>query len=120
MIADPRRSSELAFKLTPQVSIKATNELGQPILTTISLTDAKYVNGVFAKTSAQAQVIESNATTAAVPFQLPGTRIEIIPVGLYFFSAYLLVFLTILGWGTFERAKFRDQYRKRVATSGYR
>lgn len=107
------------FKLTPKISVKATSPTGARVNTTIEMTHSQYINGIFANVAAL-PVVETNATAVAAPFKLPGTRIEIVPVGLYFFSAYMIVFCTILGWGTMERAKFRDQYRKRVATSGYR
>jgi hypothetical protein len=111
-------SAELMVMVTPQISIKALTASGKQVSTTINTTDSQFLNGVFADTpSLSADQIED---VQEAPFQLPGTRIEIVPAGLYFFSAYTVVALSIFGWGTLERSKFRDQYRKRIATQGYR
>jgi hypothetical protein len=104
--------------VTPTITIQAVTKDGKSVNTTVSIDDSKFLNGVFANTpdlSAQQSKQVKDA-----PFEMPGTRIEIIPAGLYFYSAYLLVACAIFGWGTLERAKFRDQYRRRIATQGLR
>jgi hypothetical protein len=104
--------------VTPQISIKAMTSSGTMVNTTLNTTDSQYLNGVFADTPSLTAEETAEATTT--PFVLPGTKISIVPVGLYFYSAYTVVSLAIFGWGTLERAKFRDQYRKRIATQGAR
>lgn len=110
--------TELKAMVTPQIFIKALTSSGKAVSTTVNTTDAQFLNGVFANTAALTADQAENAKDT--PFVLPGTHIEIVPVGLYFYSAYLAVALAIFGWGTFERAKFRDQYRKRIASQGSR
>jgi hypothetical protein len=104
--------------VTPQISIKAVTSSGKMISTTVNTTDSQYLNGVFADTPSLTQEETAEATTTH--FVLPGTKISIVPAGLYFISAYTAVAAAIFGWGTLERAKFRDQYRKRIATQGSR
>ncbi|KAF8249955.1 hypothetical protein K440DRAFT_542508 [Wilcoxina mikolae CBS 423.85] len=110
--------AKLKVMVTPEITIEAVTKDGKPVNTTVSIDDSKFLNGVFANTpdlSAQQSEQVKDA-----PFEMPGMEIEIIPVGLYFYSAYLLVACAIFGWGTLERAKFRDQYRRRIANQGFR
>jgi len=104
--------------VTPKISIRAFTATGNAVNTTVSIADSMFLNGVFADTPAL--TAEETKEVKEAPFELPGTQIEIVPAGLYFFSVYLVVACAIFGWGTFERAKFRDQYRRRIATQGYR
>lgn len=104
--------------VTPEISIQAMTKQGKRISANVSIAQSKFLNGVFADTpNLSAQQSEE---VKDAPFKLPGTRIEVVPAGLYFYSAYLLVACAIFGWGTLERAKFRDQYRRRIATQGFR
>lgn len=104
--------------VTPEISIQAVSKQGNPISAAVSIDQSKFLNGVFADTpNLDAQQSEDVKDPV---FKIPGTRIEIVPAGLYFYSAYLVVACAIYGWGTLERAKFRDQYRRRIATQGFR
>ena len=119
--------------LTPNISLLASTPSGEGLSTLLSADDAAFVNGVFADSASLTQ----NTTGAKdLAFQLPGRKIEIVPVGLYFYASYLFVACSIFGWGeeffshlflscadgehagTFERQRFRDQYRQRVAWKG--
>jgi len=104
--------------VTPKISISAFTNAGKAVSTDVSIEDSMFLNGVFANTPALSA--EETEEVKDAPFELPGTRIEVVPAGLYFFSAYLIVACSIFGWGTLERAKFREQYRQRIATQGFR
>lgn len=101
--------------LTPDVTMIATVD-GEELKTDISLDGMKFILGVF---STAKKLTESETTEELkTEFVLPGTHIEIVPAGLYLYSAYTAVALAIVGWGTWERAKFRNQYRTRMAAAG--
>jgi hypothetical protein len=104
--------------VTPKISIFATTKTGKAVNTTVSIESSKFLNGVFAETKDLNQKEKDEIKNE--PFELPGTKIEIVPAGLYFYAAYAFVGLTIFGFGTLERAKFRDQYRRRLAGQGNR
>jgi hypothetical protein len=99
--------------LIPTMQLLATTTTGSQISLAINASDAQFVTGVFSN-------ITDNEVQAAAkaPFKLPGTKILITPIGLYLFSAYMALALAIFGYGTIERARYRDQYRKRLAMAG--
>lgn len=102
--------------LTPNVTLVVNTTENEQIRTPISLDGTKFIIGVF---SNQTQLSDEEITEElTTEFVLPGTRIEIVPAGLYLVSAYTAVALAIVGWGTWERAKYRNQYRTRMATAG--
>ncbi|RPA94121.1 hypothetical protein L873DRAFT_1702796 [Choiromyces venosus 120613-1] len=115
LLAENMSNLKMQVMLKPNISLLATTPAGTQLSTVLSADEATFVNGVFADVAAAGQ--NTTAATSA-PFKLPGTRIEIVPIGLYFFGTYLIIACSIFGWGTFERQKFRDQYRKRVAQKG--
>lgn len=100
--------------LTPQIYLQGITAGGKLLNITVSSDKATFITGVFGNSTGANQT-ELAAESKETPFKLPGTRISITPIGLYFFSAYLVLAGSIFGWGTLERAKFRDQYRRRVA-----
>ncbi|KAL7270081.1 hypothetical protein RUND412_007220 [Rhizina undulata] len=109
---------ELQAMLTPKISLVAQTSNGTMLNTTLSTDDATFINGVFSNLVATSAAAASASAAADTAFVLPGTKISIVPVGLYFYSAYSAVAFLVFGWGTFERQKFREQYRKRVALMG--
>ncbi|PUU74623.1 hypothetical protein B9Z19DRAFT_999431 [Tuber borchii] len=113
LLANGMTDLEMQRMLKPNISLFANTPEGKQLSTTLSSDEATFVNGVFADVASQ------NSTKAInTKFKIPGTRIEIVPIGLYFFGSYLFIACSIFGWGTFERQRFRDQYRKRVAQKG--
>ncbi|CUS10252.1 unnamed protein product [Tuber aestivum] len=115
LLADDMTERELQNMLKPNISLIASTSEGRQLSTVLSADEATFVNGVFANVASASQ---NNTATIDGPFKLPGTKIEIVPIGLYFFGTYLVIACSIFGWGTFERQKFRDQYRKRIAQKG--
>lgn len=69
-------------------------------MTVLATNEATFVNGVFSDlVASEAQNSTAAAAASAAPFKLPGTRIEIVPIGLYFYSTYLGLALLIFGYG---------------------
>jgi hypothetical protein len=102
--------------LTPDIIVEAETEDGEILSEKISTEETKFIIGVFANASKLTDQEADEVQNAE--FKLPGTRIEIVPAGLYMFIAYMIVGFSIVGWGTMERAKFRDQYRSQLAKRG--
>jgi hypothetical protein len=115
LLADDMSDLEMQNMLKPNISLFANTPGGAQLTTVLSADEATFVNGIFADVAPAGQ---NNTAAIDAPFKLPGTRIEIVPIGLYFFGTYLVIACSIFGWGTFERQKFRDQYRKRIAQKG--
>jgi len=57
---------------------------------------------------------------ARVPFVLPGTTLGMFPVGLIVTSAWLVVFIGVVGYGTWGRQQYRKQWRATTAAKGGR
>jgi hypothetical protein len=77
-----------------------------------------FVSGVFEGQSASgaAAAIPSAATDAAMKaaaFVLPGTTLGAFPVGLIITSIWALLFFAVVGYGTWGRVQFREQFRQR-------
>jgi hypothetical protein len=79
------------------------------------------VNGIFSKagnapTNAdpQAAASASAAVSSAAPFIIPGTALAFFPIGLVVTSVWALFFFLAVGFGTYGRIQYRDQYRRRV------
>lgn len=98
--------------LTPEVTLMASTSDGRKIQQRIKIEDTSFLLGVFSPTRAPP------TPTPPAPFELPGTKIEITPIGLYIFAAYMALACGMYGWGTYERAQFREQYRKKMAQRG--
>ncbi|KAH8155240.1 uncharacterized protein LAJ45_00249 [Morchella importuna] len=119
LLEDEKTDAQLQTLLTPNITLFAKMSDGTELQTTLSTDDATFVNGVFSNLVANETTnTTTTASAAATPFKLPGTRIEIVPIGLYFYGSYMALACIIFGYGTFERQRFRDQYRKRIAQQG--
>ncbi|KAJ4364706.1 hypothetical protein N0V83_009303 [Neocucurbitaria cava] len=108
--------------LIPEIDLSARNPVSnEDVTTTLSSQEASFVNGVFAKTASaptnadpQAAASASAAVISAAPFVVPGTSLAFFPVGLVVTSFWTLMFFLAVGFGTFGRIQYRDQYRRRV------
>ncbi|EPS36298.1 hypothetical protein H072_10189 [Dactylellina haptotyla CBS 200.50] len=98
--------------LTPSILLVAKDASGKPMNASVAAAQIQFVTGAFSNITAPA--------AAAAPFVLPGTFIAIFPIGLYLFTAYMILFLLVVGWGTVERYLFRMSFRKRSAMSSGR
>ena len=120
----------------PTLTLSAINPQGQKIATNVSSNEAAFVAGVFSQdvimsefAIAQAAVddivnrlhnpdLNDPTNPNNVAFVLPGTQIMIFPVGLIITSIWLVIGLAVVGFGTYERMSFREQFRRRTARAG--
>lgn len=99
---------------------------GQMVNTSLSSSEATFVNGVFAKaattvTKSVAQPpIQTLVVASGAPFVLPGVHILIFPVGGIVTGVWAVLFFAVVGYGTVGRIRFRDTYRRQsaLATKG--
>lgn len=106
----PMNLTQLVTLLAPNVILSAINSNEETISTTLTSKEASFVNGVFAGSPVGAASANSARPT---PFVLPGTRLEIFPVGLIITSVWATLGAAAMAWGTFGRYQFRQQYRRR-------
>ncbi|KAF2456848.1 hypothetical protein BDY21DRAFT_287294 [Lineolata rhizophorae] len=113
-------NEQLQPLLIPSIVLAATApDSGEIINTTLSSTEASFVNGVFADQATQtltpeSQISASQAAATATPFVLPGTTFGIFPTGFIVTMIWSVAFVVTVGLGTMGRIQFRDQYRRRV------
>ncbi|KAL8760679.1 MAG: hypothetical protein Q9184_003148 [Pyrenodesmia sp. 2 TL-2023] len=103
--------------LVPRIALSGSEKSGKVVTTVLSSSEASFVNGVFAnqvKTSTSAGIPASSAAANAGDFELPGRTLGIFPVGLIITGAWTLLFVATVGYGTVERIRFREAYRRRV------
>ncbi|KAF2817099.1 uncharacterized protein BDZ99DRAFT_456890 [Mytilinidion resinicola] len=114
--------ANLQSLLVPQIVLTANSpKTGKQISTTLSSTEASFVNGVFAKAatpvspsaSASASAIGAAATQGA-NYVLPGTKLAFFPVGLVVTCVWTAGLFLAVGLGTIGRIQFREQYRRRM------
>ncbi|KAF2137169.1 uncharacterized protein K452DRAFT_291832 [Aplosporella prunicola CBS 121167] len=118
--------------LTPHISFAARSPLtNQELNTTLSNAHntISYVSGIFSQKST-ADITNGGADVdadTAISFLIPGYRLPpldipgltipfdlIFPTGLIITLIWTFLFIVAVGWGTFGRIRFRDQYRRRV------
>jgi len=105
-------STDLQAILIPMVTLSAKTASGAIVNTTLSSTEAVFVTGVF---SDQPKTIATAASiVASIPFILPGTQILIFPIGAIITGIWALLGIATVGYGTYGRMVFREQYRRRV------
>lgn len=107
----------------PVVTLSSTAN-GDTVSTNVSMNEAAFVVGVFSdeivlSDTAQAQLevdrLKEGLSNGTVVFQVPGIRIMIFPVGLIVTSLWLTLFVGVVGFGTFQRMNYREQFRRRTA-----
>ncbi|EGS21320.1 uncharacterized protein CTHT_0031750 [Thermochaetoides thermophila DSM 1495] len=123
-MSNPMSEAQLQALIMPIVTLKAVDANGQTVSTNVSSNEAAFVTGVFSQ-----QTFMSNFTMAqlsqqadleglkngTIPFVLPGVQILLFPIGLIITSIWLAIGLAAYGFGTYERYKFREAYRRRIA-----
>lgn len=109
--------------LFPIVHLSARTPFGIDANTTLSSTDAFFLNGVFAQegrlVDESAKASASAILSKALATSLPGVRLAIFPVGLIVTAAWTTIFISAIGYGTWMRRKFRNQYRRRMERSAW-
>ncbi|EDU48001.1 hypothetical protein PtrSN002B_005980 [Pyrenophora tritici-repentis] len=114
--------------LIPQIDLAAKNPVtGQDVETTLSSQEASFVNGIFSRAGTaptnadpEAAASASAAVASTDPFVVPGTSLAFFPIGLVVTSTWAFFFITAVGFGTFGRIQYRDQYRRRVRAESAR
>jgi len=54
-----------------------------------------------------------NAGAEPTPFDPPGKKLEVLPIGLGVFAGVSVIALVVVGIVTYERTKYRKNFRKR-------
>ncbi|KAH8585552.1 hypothetical protein B0O99DRAFT_530541 [Bisporella sp. PMI_857] len=113
-------TSELEKLLAPTVTLTGLSAAGLQVNATLDSTEASFVSGVFAKEATVAKtVVEPPMQTLVVadnaPFVVPGMNILIFPIGGVITGIWTILLCGTIGYGTFGRMQFREQYRRRNA-----
>lgn len=94
--------------------------------TNVSINEASFLTGVFSQEvvmsdfgAAQQAVDDQTAglKNGTVAFVLPGVQLMVYPVGLIITGVWLLVGVAVYGFGTYERFRYAEMYRRRQAVS---
>jgi hypothetical protein len=110
---------DLMALLIPSIQLGADKSDGSKATTNLTSSSMVFfVSGVFegqGASGATAAVPTAAAAAAAkaAAFTLPGTTLGIFPVGVIITSIWALLFLGAVGYGTWGRIQFRDQFRQR-------
>lgn len=113
----------------PVLSLKALNSTGSTVRTDVSSNEAAFLTGIFSDTvvmsdfsAAQTAVDKKLAqvNSGDVAFVLPGVQIMVFPIGLIITGTWLLAGVVAYGFGTVERMKYAESYRRRLAAAGAR
>ncbi|KAL8846910.1 MAG: hypothetical protein Q9221_008019 [Calogaya cf. arnoldii] len=110
-------TAKLSSLLIPSIALSGTDKGGKVITTELSSSEASFVNGIFAsqtKTSTTTGASASSVAAKAAAFVLPGQNLGVFPTGLIITSSWTLLFVLTVGYGTIERMRFREAYRRRV------
>jgi len=112
----------ISAKVADPVNVGSDDTIDTPI----SPTQASYLVGIFVGNQTQsltdpsfllfnaAAKIEAAAEGLPTPFIVPGLSLGVFPVGLIVASTWVLIFASVVGYGTMQRIRFRDQYRRDV------
>ncbi|CAL3965574.1 hypothetical protein PZA11_002490 [Diplocarpon coronariae] len=106
--------------LVPTVTLTGQTSTGASVNTSLSSSEATFVNGVFSRVLSPTQSkvtppIQTLVVAADQPFVVPGLNILIFPIGLVITSVWTLLFVGTIAYGTVGRMQFRDQFRRKSA-----
>ncbi|KAI9051721.1 hypothetical protein LZ554_004761 [Drepanopeziza brunnea f. sp. 'monogermtubi'] len=104
--------------LVPTVSLTGKTAAGATVNTSLSSSEATFVNGVFSKvlsptTSKVIPPIQTLVVASNQPFVVPGLTILIFPIGLVVTGTWTVLFVGTIAYGTAGRIQWRDQFRRR-------
>lgn len=126
-MTDNISSATLERLVTPTVTLTGTSSTGQLVNTTLPSNQATFVYGAFSKavsdgttfTKSQAAIppIQTLVVAKDAPFIVPGTAILIAPIGAIITGVWTVLFCAAIGYGTYGRMQFRDQFRRRAAVA---
>ncbi|RKF65023.1 hypothetical protein GcC1_126017 [Golovinomyces cichoracearum] len=103
--------------LTPVVTLSAIDSTGANVKTSLSSDELTFVNGVFAKKLTNtvpllAPPIQTLVVAPDAPFVVPGLNILIFPVGLIITGTWTVLIIATIGYGTYGRIQWREQFRE--------
>jgi len=112
-------SDALQKVLVPTVTLSAINATGQTVTTNLSSQEATFVSGVFATqvVPTKSQVVpplQTLVVASGAPFVVPGLKIMIFPIGAIITGIWAVLLIGTIGYGTYGRMQFREQYRRRM------
>ncbi|RPD63640.1 hypothetical protein L227DRAFT_584223 [Lentinus tigrinus ALCF2SS1-6] len=94
-------------------SVVKTESIASTTASATAAADAANQSGSTATSAAD------TATSSAAKFQLPGTQLSVLPIGLGVFAGISVIALIVVGLVTYERTKYRRAFRQRkLAESG--
>lgn len=108
--------------MIPSIWLGANSQAGGTVNTSLSSDTLSYVAGELVQTNGtptnitapQAASLASPIVAAASVFILPGTHIQVAPVGLIITCIWAGLLFLAVGGGTIGRYQFRVHYRQRV------
>jgi hypothetical protein len=110
--------------MIPTITLTVQNTTTRTLVnTTLSSDTFSYVagelvqsNGLPTNITVPEAVAQASPIVSSVSkFVLPGTQIKIFPTGLIITSIWTAIFGAAVGFGTFERYRFRQHYRTRIS-----
>ncbi|KAI0644473.1 hypothetical protein C8Q79DRAFT_1056006 [Trametes meyenii] len=104
---------------TGSASATASGSASATITDSASATGTGTAVGAAASDGSSATSAADTAATSAASFQLPGTKLQVLPIGLGVFAGISVIALIVVGLVTYERTKYRKAFRQRkLAESG--
>ncbi|KAI0666685.1 hypothetical protein C8Q78DRAFT_444882 [Trametes maxima] len=104
---------------TGSASASASGSASATITDSASATSTGTAVGAAASDGASGTSAADTAATSAASFQLPGTKLQVLPIGLGVFAGISVIALIVVGLVTYERTKYRKAFRQRkLAESG--
>ncbi|KAI4256654.1 MAG: hypothetical protein LQ352_002002 [Teloschistes flavicans] len=122
-LKDLNDTAKVHILLIPRITLTGTDQDGKAVNTELSSSEASFVNGMFAikvASSTSPGGPTSSAAAKAATFVLPGRTLGIFPVGLIITSVWTVLFVATVAYGTMERIRFREAYRRRIHNWGPR
>lgn len=108
----------------PVLTLTAENEAGQNVATNVSSNEAVFVTGVFSQevvmsdfalASAAVEDVMAQMQNGTFAFVMPGVQLMVYPIGLIITGSWLALGVLAYGVGTYDRIRFRESYRRRLA-----
>ncbi|KAK7548712.1 hypothetical protein IWX49DRAFT_624993 [Phyllosticta citricarpa] len=130
-ITQAKTSDDLKRYLTPRVNVTARRPVdNKAVSSDLSVDKASFLTGVFSDRSAgndtisgeQAAIVANSISflmpgQRLAPLQVPGITIPLpllTPVGLVVTLVWTVAFVATVTYGTYQRIRFREQYRRRL------
>ncbi|KAK7539434.1 uncharacterized protein J3D65DRAFT_644982 [Phyllosticta citribraziliensis] len=130
-ITQAKTSDDLKRYLTPRVNVTARRPVDNKVVSSdLAVDKASFLTGVFSDRSAgnetisgeQAAIVANSVSflmpgQRLAPLQVPGITIPLpllTPVGLVVTLVWTVLFVATVTYGTYQRIRFREQYRRRL------